>query len=499
MHTPGIDALVGKLNMRMHRAIQSSLAMTMIAVSGCGGGGGYGGGSSEAMQPAAPTASITAPTAASLNRTVQLSAAATAGSGVNRVEFLVDGAVIASDTTAPYEASWDTSTIADGSHQLTARTVDSANVSATSTPVTVTVLNSPTIDVAVSAAEVFPRTNSGATGAGQLTFNLVTGAVTGGVTLTGIAATLAHIHHAIAGTNGPVIVDFVRSGADPNRWDAEAGGTLTTDQVNALLAGQLYVNVHSAAFPSGEIRGQIRPQGIVVAVAGMDGSSVVPPVTTTAVGFAAMTVDEVANTATVHMQTTGVDDATEAHVHNGASGENATAPLFSLMKDPAAPTHWLLEGQSVTQADRDALAADRLYVDVHTPAALAGALRGQLSLNAAAPPPPPAATVTLTQLQSTIFTPICSGCHTGGGSSLPSSMNLSNAAASFAALVGVASTEEPSVLRVSAGDPDASYLVRKIEGAAGIKGARMPLGGAPLDAATIANVRTWISEGAQNN
>ncbi len=496
------STLVGNVNMRTHRTILSSLAVTMIAVSGCGGGGGYDGPDPAPAQSAAPTASITAPPGASVNRTVPLSATATADAGVNRVEFLVDGAVIATDTTAPYEASWDTSTIADGAHQLTARTVDSANASATSTPVAVTVLNSPTIDVAVSAAEVFPRTDSTATGAGQLTFNLVTGAVTGGVTLTGITATFAHIHQAIAGTNGPVIVDFVQSGTDPNRWDAVAGGTLTAEQVTALLAGQMYVNVHSVAFPSGEIRGQIRPQGIVVAIAGLDGTSVVPPVSTTAAGFAAMTVDEAANTATVHVQTTGVDDATEAHVHNAAAGENATAPLFSLMKDPAAPTHWLLEGQSVTQADRDALAADRLYVDVHTPAALAGALRGQLSLNAAAPPPPPpppATTVTLAQLQSTIFTPICSGCHSGGGSSLPSSMNLSSAAASFAALVGVASTEQPAVQRVSAGDPDASYLVRKIEGAAGITGGRMPLGGAPLDPALIANVRTWISEGAQNN
>jgi mono/diheme cytochrome c family protein len=327
----------------------------------------------------------------------------------------------------------------------------------------------------------------------------VTGAVTGGVTLTGITATLAHIHSGIAGTNGPVIVNFVQSGTDPNRWDAEAGGTLTADEVNALLAGQLYVNVHSAAFPSGEIRGQIRPQGIAVAVAGLDDSSVVPPVSNSATGLAAMTVNEAANTATVHVQTTGVDDATEAHVHNAPAGENASAPLFSLMKDPATPSHWLLEGQAVTQADRDALAANRLYVDVHTPAAMAGALRGQLSLNAAAPPPPPASTVTLAQLQSSIFTPICSGCHTGGGSSLPSSMNLTSASASFAALVGVASTEQPSVLRVSAGNPDASYLVRKIEGAAGITGGRMPLGGAPLDPALIANVRTWITEGAQNN
>lgn len=469
----------------------------MLIVSGCGGGSGYGGGSSQSgAQAAAPTATITAPSGASANRTVQLTANATAGSGVNRVEFLVDGTVIATDTTAPYEASWDTSKVADGAHSLTARTVDSANVSATSTAVSVTVLNSPAINVTLSAAEVFPISNSTATGTGQVTFNLVTGAVTGGVTLTGITATLAHIHSGIAGTNGPVIVNFVQSGTDPNRWDAETGGTLTTDQVTALLAGQLYVNVHSAAFPGGEIRGQLQPQGIVVAVANLSGSNVVPPVSNSATGLAAMTVNETANTATVHVETTGADDATEAHVHNAPAGQNASAPLFSLMKDPTAPSHWLLEGQSVTQTDRDALTAHNLYVDVHTPAALAGALRGQLSLDRSAP----AATApTLTQLQATIFTPICSVCHTGGGSSLPSSMNLSNAVATFAAIVGVASTEQPALMRVAAGNPDMSYLVHKVEGAAGITGARMPLGGAPLDPALIANVRAWITAGAQNN
>jgi hypothetical protein len=186
-------------------------------------------------------------------------------------------------------------------------------------------------------------------------------------------------------------------------------------------------------------------------------------------------------------------------VHNAAVGENAAAPLLTLMKDPAAATHWSVEQQGITQADRDALANDRLYVDVHTPGAPSGALRGQLTLDGqpATPPPPPS--VTLTQLQTTIFSPICSGCHTGGGTLLPSSMNLSNAAATFAAIVGVASTEQPSLQRVNPGNPDNSYLVHKIEGTPGITGARMPQGGAPLDATLIANVRAWIAAGAQNN
>jgi hypothetical protein len=482
------------------------LAIGLLAMSGCGGGGGYGGGDGGSgynppptPPPAAPTVSITAPSGSgSVNRTVTLTADATAGAGISSVEFLVDGNVIATDTAAPYSADWNTSTVSDGSHALTARVVDTANTSVTSAAVNVTVLNSPTIDVNVSAAEVFPRTNSAATGTGQLSFNLVTGAASGGFTLSGIVATLAHIHNGIAGTDGPVIVNFVKSAADPNRWDVENGAVLTADQVNALLAGQLYVNVHSAANPNGEIRGQIKPQGIVLAIAGLDGDNVVPPVTNTADGFAAMTVNESTNTATVHVRTSGVDDATEAHVHNAPAGENATAPLLTLMKDPTAATHWSIEQQSITQADRDALANDRLYVDVHTPGAPNGALRGQLSLDAQAPTPPPPS-VTLTQLQTTIFTPICSGCHTGGGSSLPSSMNLSNASASFAALVGVASTEQPALQRVNAGNPDDSYLVRKIEGTPGISGGRMPLGGAPLDATLIANVRAWIAAGAQNN
>ena len=65
-------------------------------------------------------------------------------------------------------------------------------------------------------------------------------------------AVAAHIHRAPAGENGPVIFDL----GDPSSpivatWEP------TPDEVEALLAGELYVQVHSPAFPPGEIRGQI--------------------------------------------------------------------------------------------------------------------------------------------------------------------------------------------------------------------------------------------------
>jgi hypothetical protein len=107
----------------------------------------------------------------------------------------------------------------------------------------------------------------------------------------------------------------------------------------------------------------------------------------------------------------------------------------------------------------------------------------------------------LAELQSAVFTPRCTSCHDGSqpaGGALPGSMDL-RVGASHTSLVGVASLEQGAVMRVAPGDPAASYLVRKLEGAAGITGQRMPLGGPFLDAETIARVRSWIADGAEDN
>jgi hypothetical protein len=69
-----------------------------------------------------------------------------------------------------------------------------------------------------------------------------------------------------------------------------------------------------------------------------------------------------------------------------------------------------------------------------------------------------------------------------------------DAANSFINLVGVPSNEV-SLLRVSPGDPEQSYLIRKLEGSASV-GGQMPLGGPPIPQATIDFVRQWILDGA---
>jgi hypothetical protein len=106
----------------------------------------------------------------------------------------------------------------------------------------------------------------------------------------------------------------------------------------------------------------------------------------------------------------------------------------------------------------------------------------------------PPLTADFASIQDNVFTPICTRCHIGA--SAPEGLQL-DAAHSYALLVGVASVEQPSVLRVSPGNPDASYLIRKLEGASGISGGQMPLGGPYLPQSTIDMIRQWITDGAQ--
>jgi hypothetical protein len=112
------------------------------------------------------------------------------------------------------------------------------------------------IVVNLSGAEEVPPVTTAAKGSGTIMVGN-DGAVSGSVTTTGVAGTAAHIHEAAAGKNGGVIVPMTKSG--DNGWTIASGAKLTEAQMASLKAGNLYVNVHSAANPGGEVRGQLKP------------------------------------------------------------------------------------------------------------------------------------------------------------------------------------------------------------------------------------------------
>ncbi len=72
-------------------------------------------------------------------------------------------------------------------------------------------------------------------------------------TFTGVSATVAHIHRAPAGMNGAVVIPFVVGTGTISCTDS----VITATNLADLTSGNWYANVHSAANPGGEIRGQL--------------------------------------------------------------------------------------------------------------------------------------------------------------------------------------------------------------------------------------------------
>lgn len=104
------------------------------------------------------------------------------------------------------------------------------------------------------ASEV-PATNSGGEGNAMVTLDTATKKLSWKITYSGLTGepTAAHFHGPAAeGANAGPVVDI--SGKI-----AEGTADLTDAQIADLQGGKWYLNIHTANFPDGEIRGQVEP------------------------------------------------------------------------------------------------------------------------------------------------------------------------------------------------------------------------------------------------
>ena len=131
------------------------------------------------------------------------------------------------------------------------------------------------------------------------------------------------------GDTGAVLVPPNQDATDPGHWFVE-DGVLNAAGLDAFVAGRLYVNVHSPAHPEGEVRGQILPAGIIVLHTELTGEQEVPAIDTGATAFAALTLDEAASSMTLHVNTSGLDDATASHLHGASLNLGCTRPPLTL-------------------------------------------------------------------------------------------------------------------------------------------------------------------------
>jgi len=116
----------------------------------------------------APSVSITAPAnGATVSGAINVTASASDNVGVVGVQFLLDGVVRADDTSAPYSIPWDTRTVGDGAHSISAIARDAAGNTRASSTISVTVSNAPPADTTPPAVSITSPAN-GATVSGTI-------------------------------------------------------------------------------------------------------------------------------------------------------------------------------------------------------------------------------------------------------------------------------------------------------------------------------------------
>lgn len=179
-----------------------------------------------------------------------------------------------------------------------------------------------------------------------------------------------HIHLGLPGVEGAIKFGFANPSSPVNEnWN------LDTLNLRDLMQGELYINIHSTAFPSGEIRGQLKRQAVNIA-AKMNGALANGGAGTgsTAIGFTVATLSANLKTLTLHTEH-DVASPIDAHVHFGAP--NVEGPIRFGFASPASPSN---EVMSLTSTDVTDLLAGNLYVNIHSTGFPSGEIRGQLVL-----------------------------------------------------------------------------------------------------------------------
>ena len=112
-----------------------------------------------------------------------------------------------------------------------------------------------TFNVTLNGSKEVPANASAATGTATFKYDTITNILSGSVTYTGMTANNAHIHKGALGVKGGTVFPL---GAAPFTSPLTLAPTVLDAAKRAdLMANLYYVNIHSTAFPDGEIRGQL--------------------------------------------------------------------------------------------------------------------------------------------------------------------------------------------------------------------------------------------------
>jgi archaellum component FlaF (FlaF/FlaG flagellin family) len=168
--TPAVPAGVTNLSVGLGLQMAGSVTIDDLALTDNAGGGG-GGGTPPPPDTTPPSVSLTAPTAGTtITGPMTLTANAADNVAVDHVDFLVDGNAVGTIKSAPYQLSFDSTSLSNGAHTISARAVDSSGNEKTPAAVSVTINNPPPPPPDTTAPSVsLTAPSAGATLSGTVT------------------------------------------------------------------------------------------------------------------------------------------------------------------------------------------------------------------------------------------------------------------------------------------------------------------------------------------
>jgi hypothetical protein len=241
----------------------------------------------------------------------------------------------------------------------------------------------------LEGSQEVPAVTSSATGTGWFVLNADATELTYHITFSGLTLAASHFHMAPAGTAGGVVRAITFDGNTASGvWRETDDQPLTSELVADLVAGNIYVNIHTSANPGGEIRGQVNVtrQGSGF-TAQLEGSQEVPAVTSSATGTGWFILNPEETELTYHVTFSGLTLAA-SHFHMAPAGTAGGVVRAITFDGNTASGVWK---STDTQALTPELAADLLagniYVNIHTSANPGGEIRGQVNLVSRGGPP----------------------------------------------------------------------------------------------------------------
>ncbi|MCB0668844.1 MAG: CHRD domain-containing protein, partial [Saprospiraceae bacterium] len=246
----------------------------------------------------------------------------------------------------------------------------------------------------LSGAEQTPAVNTAAVGAAALEYTGSSAIISG--SFNGLSSALAtqirggsHLHGAMAGSNGGIITDLVVTSSDSlNGVYQPANNNYSVSQgwMDTVRNRMTYINVHSANFGGGEIRGQFRPLSQNLYAANLRGKNSTSPRESSGTGLILVEQNGTNFASSGSFNNLEGDFATSvaggAHIHLGMPGMNGgiLIGLNSEVGDDLKSAIFLADSNQVTVPDSVMMmiAAGNTYVNIHSSTVMSGEIRGQV-------------------------------------------------------------------------------------------------------------------------